>query len=337
MNSIYVNAVNCHVGGGKTLLDSFLSGLEFYDNLYFYIFVDDRYKHPVIINKNIYIYKVNKFNRIFVSKKIKNNILLVDKVLFFGNLPPLLGFENNIVYLLLSSRFYVDKVSFKGFQFKDILKIFLEKVYFNMFKSNVNKFIVQSYSMKNLLDKVIPSENIFVWPFENSNLFVNNNFQKEKFSFIYVASLIPYKNHRRLLEAWFLLKKQGLNPALYLTIDQNNSIKKWIYEFVKANDLNVIFLENISREKLISVYQNVEFLIYPSYFEAYGLPLIEAKNFNLKILCSDLDYCWEFISPSDFFNPFDIHSISRCVSRCFNKNGSKIEILSPEKFINNII
>jgi len=36
-------------------------------------------------------------------------------------------------------------------------------------------------------------------------------------------------------------------------------------------------------------------LVFPSYIETFGLPLIEASNFGLPILVSDLDYAREVI------------------------------------------
>ena len=57
--------------------------------------------------------------------------------------------------------------------------------------------------------------------------------------------------------------------------------------------------------ELINTYSKVQTLIYPSLFEAYGLPLVEAKKYKMKIICSDLDYCWDFIEPDDFFSPYN--------------------------------
>ena len=87
----------------------------------------------------------------------------------------------------------------------------------------------------------------------------------------------------------------------------------------------------------MNIYKKIEYLIYPSYFEAYGLPLIEAKNYGLKLLTADIDYCWDIVNPDDFFNPYDVSSIERCVKRAINVNENRTEILKPNEFINKII
>ena len=335
--SIYVNASNCHQGGGKTLLDSFISGIE--NSIINYIFyIDFRYNPPKDLSRNITFIRITVWERLFISYRIKKYAINEDLVIYFGNLPPILRFNKIKVILLLSNRFYVDSISFKGFSFRDKIKIKLEKLYFDLYKSNVNEFIVQTTTMKNLLQQnIADSKLILTLPFENS-LFNNEfNVEKEPNSFIYVASLLPYKNHKRLIQAWINLNKEGISPKLFLTIDQKNEIENWIKLNIIKYNLNVILLERISRSELLKIYKKCEFLIYPSYFEAYGLPLIEATNYNLKILTADIDYCWDIVTPFDFFNPYDVSSIGRCVKRAINFHDQKISILKPKEFINKII
>jgi len=81
----------------------------------------------------------------------------------------------------------------------------------------------------------------------------------------------------------------------------------------------------------------VEALIYPSLFEAYGLPLIEAKKYQMKIIASDLDYCWDFIEPDYFFNPYDVQSITRSVKRFLEIKTDLDIIYKPKDFFKKIL
>jgi len=339
MQDIYVNAVNCHTGGGKTLLNGFLKGL-IETNEKVVIFVDERYQSPYNTGETVQFVKVNKLNRFFVGFKINAMAQEKDKVLYFGNLPPFLKFRTQKVYLLLSSRFYVDRISLRGFNVRDKIKIGLEKTYFRLFVKNVSGIIVQTSTMRSLLEQSGFSKQIYVWAFDDigevSGVW-NKTFDKEPSSFIYVASLFPYKNHQRLLEAWKSLQASGLNPKLYLTIDQDNSLKKWIEHFVSDNGLNVSFLKNLEREELIKYYEKVEALIYPSFFEAYGLPLIEARKYQLKILAADVDYSWDFIKPDVVFNPYNVDSIARAVKRYLNIPDTLDQIYTPKEFIDKLL
>ncbi len=334
---IFVNAANWRTGGGKTLLNGFLKGLEGITETVM-IFIDERFQPPDL-PKNIEFIKVTRFNRFFVSFKINAKARENDQILYLGNLPPFLKFSTKNVYLILSSRFFVDRISLKGYGIRLKIQIHLQKIYFKIFLKNVSGIIVQTSTMRKLLKNSGFKKEIFVWAFDDigdNSRILKNEISKEPGSFIYVASLLPYKNHKRLLQAWKNLKEVGLNPRLYLTLDQDNFLKKWIEKFVGENKLNVVFLLNLKRDELIKYYQKTEALIYPSFFEAYGLPLIEAKKYQLKILASDVDYCWDFITPDGFFNPLDVDSITRSVKRYFNIPENMDRIYTPKEFINNL-
>mgnify|MGYP006075890891 CR=1 FL=1 len=335
---LIVNAANCHSGGGKVLINGFLKGIS--NELEVLIYVDKRLHINFPLNEYVTIIKINRLRRFLVGFMIKKILKKNDKILYFGNLPPYIKFNCNHVFLLLSSRFYVDSISMKGFKIIDVVKIYLEKLYYNIFINNASQVIVQTSTMFNKLIKNGFNKKISIWAFDDlgdSHIDNCQIFKKESNSFIYVASLLPYKNHKRLLMAWAQLKAQGINPKLYLTLDGNNKLYKWIKEFVSKNNLNVHFLENITRQELINTYSKVQTLIYPSLFEAYGLPLVEAKKYKMKIICSDLDYCWDFIEPDDFFSPYNVQSITRAVKRFLNLSKDLDTIYTPKEFFNKII
>lgn len=335
---LIINASNCHQGGGKTLINGFLKGVS--GGIQTIVYVDDRLEIDSPINESIKIIRINRLIRFMVDFKIKKITKKEDKILYFGNLPPYINLKCDNVMLQLSNRFYVDSISMTGFNLRGIIKINLEKFYFKLFIKNVNHIIVQTTTMYNLLIDSGFKKKISIWAFDDlGNQSLNNNeiVKKEKNTFIYVASLLPYKNHQRLLKAWKKLKKYQICPKLYLTIDGNSFLKKWIKNYVKKNDLNVVFLEDINREKLLLIYRKVETLIYPSLFEAYGLPLIEAKKHKMKIIASDLDYCWDFIEPDYFFNPYDVGSISRAIKRFLKEENKLDTIYTPNEFFNKIL
>ena len=61
--------------------------------------------------------------------------------------------------------------------------------------------------------------------------------------------------------------------------------------------------------------------------ESFGLPLIEGIQANCKILCSNLNFAYELISPSYFFNPNDEKSITDVILLALsNKNHPKSSI-----------
>lgn len=55
--------------------------------------------------------------------------------------------------------------------------------------------------------------------------------------------------------------------------------------------------------------------IYPSLFESFGLPLLEAKEAGLPVLASERDYVRDVIEPNITFDPLSPLSIARAVMR----------------------
>ncbi|MGC8944468.1 MAG: glycosyltransferase, partial [Minisyncoccia bacterium] len=68
---------------------------------------------------------------------------------------------------------------------------------------------------------------------------------------------------------------------------------------IMAKQLNVfdaIKLErNLAYQKVLQFYQSVDLVVFPSYIETFGLPLIEAANFGIPLLASDLEFIKEII------------------------------------------
>ena len=79
--------------------------------------------------------------------------------------------------------------------------------------------------------------------------------------------------------------------------------------------MSVSFVGRLNEEEMRKMYLETT-LIFPSYIETVGLPLLEAQVFDSWILCSNLEYSRESIgsySKAKFFNPFLTEDISKCI------------------------
>ena len=144
--------------------------------------------------------------------------------------------------------------------------------------------------------------------------------KKKPLTFIYPSSNNPHKNNFRFLNAFVkAAKKTTKEIELYITIEkQNLDIPK---------NLKINFLGLIDHNELLFHLKKIEFLIFPSLRESFGLPLIEGIQANCKILCSNLNFANELISPSYFFNPDDEKSITDVILVALsNKNHPKSSI-----------
>ena len=84
----------------------------------------------------------------------------------------------------------------------------------------------------------------------------------------------------------------------------------------------------IPKYKLYNIYEKCEYLIYPSYSESFGLPLVESIKFNCKVIASDLPYVNSIIKPSLTFDPRNTKDICNSIVHSMNSNlpQSKIKV-----------
>jgi glycosyltransferase involved in cell wall biosynthesis len=94
---------------------------------------------------------------------------------------------------------------------------------------------------------------------------------------LYVGNLHPRKNLVRLLDAYVLLRREGFEHQLKI-VGQKAWMYGDIFETVRRHRLesSVEFTGYVSNSQLVKLYQNAEVSAYPSLYEGFGLPVLEA-------------------------------------------------------------
>jgi glycosyltransferase involved in cell wall biosynthesis len=70
-----------------------------------------------------------------------------------------------------------------------------------------------------------------------------------------------------------------------------NSISKYIDENALQNQ--IIFLENVALNELAAIYKNAKIFIYPSVFEGFGIPIVEALYSKVPVITTQDGCFWE--------------------------------------------
>jgi len=126
---------------------------------------------------------------------------------------------------------------------------------------------------------------------------------KEKYSlpdqyFLYVGSIIERKNLLGVCKAFYLLRND-LNIPL-VVIGDGTKYKQQVKDFIKQNGLEdrIIFLSENNLAKVASsflraedfpaIYQMATAMIYPSFFEGFGIPVLEALCSRLPVITSNV-------------------------------------------------
>jgi len=107
---------------------------------------------------------------------------------------------------------------------------------------------------------------------------------------LYIASSLPHKNYRRLLEAFRLVSRdvKGLKLVLIGARDYGaEPIREAISELGLTDD--VVFLGWLPFEDLPLIYGAAEVFVFPSLHEGFGIPVVEAMACGVPVVCSDIE------------------------------------------------
>ncbi|NNJ11389.1 glycosyltransferase family 4 protein [Chloroflexales bacterium ZM16-3] len=108
---------------------------------------------------------------------------------------------------------------------------------------------------------------------------------------LFVGTLEPRKNLVRLIEAFGRLSDMGAHPGLSLVIAGRRG---WLYEeiFAAVDRLGlaerVYFLDFIDDSHLPGVYNLARAFVYPSLYEGFGLPALEAMACGTPVVTANL-------------------------------------------------
>lgn len=146
-----------------------------------------------------------------------------------------------------------------------------------------------------------------------------------KFGFryvLFVGSVKPHKNLKNALLGYKILDDKELKFVVvgkkegFITGD--NEVFN-IVDDLNKEEKRVVFTGNISDEELYTWYNGAAALIQPSFYEGFGLPLVEAMKFGLPIACSDIPVFREIGKEAViYFDPYSPQSIAKGLAKVAN-------------------
>lgn len=126
---------------------------------------------------------------------------------------------------------------------------------------------------------------------------------------LFVGTLEPRKNIAGLIKAFDWLKKEyGIKEKLYIA-----GMRGWMFEEIfKAYEdsefkKDIVFKGYVTEEELTRLYQNAMVFVYPSFYEGFGFPIVEAFSYGIPVVTSKASSCGEIagdsallVEPSDY-------------------------------------
>ena len=144
--------------------------------------------------------------------------------------------------------------------------------------------------------------------------------------FIFVGSIHPRKNVERLIQAFEIFHKKHTNYNL-LIVGRNMWGNQQIDIPMKLNK-TVRFTGHVELKTLNTLMGSAFSLVYPPYFEGFGIPLVEAMKCGTPIISSDQTCLPEIAGEAAiYFNPFDVHDIANKLERITTNDIEREKII----------
>ncbi len=331
------------------------SGIADYTNNVIEFLSKDHKLDLLIYEKDSHIFPIKNenINLLKVSDKFSNAIISMAYHLFV--LPLTLPFHRyDFVFLPAGNRrlfaFYPKKTivtfhdlsqfhidgkydSFRMFYIKKVIPFFLKKAQLIMAISNSTKLDMQRY-YKLPEDRIEVNYNGYS-PAKLKALVSKEQLINEynlKGDFILYISRIehPGKNHLNLIKAYETLAP-SLKEKYQLVFggsEWNGAEEVMNYAKNSPDKENIIFLGFVPDNHLGALYKNASLYAFPSFYEGFGIPLLEAMHCSTPVICSNVSSLPEVGGDAILtFNPNSVEEIAESIQKVLNdKELQKIMI-----------
>lgn len=172
---------------------------------------------------------------------------------------------------------------------------------------------------------------------------VQQMYQLPQQFYLYVGSIIERKNLLTICKAINEIKRQHNNanqPTIPLVVIGNGrNYKKKVQQYIAAHQLttDVIFLSDSpaaknatfqSAQDFPAIYQQAIGLIYPSIFEGFGIPVLEAMCSGIPVITSNVSCMPETGGDAAYYiSPFDVKALSNAMQSIAYNNLLREEMV----------
>lgn len=144
---------------------------------------------------------------------------------------------------------------------------------------------------------------------------------------LYVGSNKPHKNLVRLVEAWARLQPQALPLVIAGVWDARYTDARRRAEALGVGD-TIRFLGSVPEDVLPALYSGAALFVFPSLWEGFGLPVVEAMACGTPVACSATSGLIEVVGEhAELFDPMNTDAMADTIQEILS-DASRSEALA---------
>jgi glycosyltransferase involved in cell wall biosynthesis len=158
---------------------------------------------------------------------------------------------------------------------------------------------------------------------------VRERYQLQDEFVLYAGNVKPHKNLERLIEAFNIVRNNGLDYLTLVLIGDDISKYAGLRRAVHRHQLHkrVRFLGYLPEETLAVMYRLAEAFVFPSLYEGFGLPPLEAMASGTPVVTSNVSSLPEVVGDAAVLvDPYDPRSIADGIGRVITDEPLRREL-----------
>jgi glycosyltransferase involved in cell wall biosynthesis len=147
--------------------------------------------------------------------------------------------------------------------------------------------------------------------------------------FLFVSTIEPRKNLSLLLQAYLRFRMNATSPSALVIVGAKGwKCRKLFQEIEEHPYRNDIVLPGyVPKEDLPALYSQAMAFVYPSLYEGFGLPVLEAMACGAPCLVSNISSLPEVAGNAALmFNPFDVSDLTEQMEEVANNPALRAEM-----------
>ena len=212
----------------------------------------------------------------------------------------------------------------------------------NIVSNSAGILTVSEYSKKDILKffSFYPEEKIYVTPLAanskfkpldktESKLFVNKTYNVNTPYILYIGGFSSRKNALGLIKAFKNCYKSLKTPYTLLLGGSLKDEGEKLFEYVKSNNLSdkIVFCGYLEEDVLPILYSGCDAFVYPSLYEGFGLPPLEAMSCKAPVITSNITSIPEVTGDASILiNPYDEIQLENALVKLLNDKTLREEL-----------
>ena len=172
-------------------------------------------------------------------------------------------------------------------------------------------------------------ERFEIEPCEEDVVRVRERYQLHDEFVLYAGNVKPHKNLERLIEAFNLLRARGFDHLKLVLIGDEISKYAALRRAVHRHQLHkyVRFLGYMPHETLAVMYRLAGVFVFPSLYEGFGLPPLEAMASGTPVVTSNVSSLPEVAADAAILvDPYDPSAIADGIERVLGDEGLRADL-----------